>query len=97
MKPEQRLTNPNLVENEQENNTGSLRPLSLDEFIGQTQTKKNLNIYIEAAKKLESALDHVLLYGPPGLGKTTLAGIVAKELQVNFRATSGPILTKSGD
>ncbi|MFZ8864521.1 MAG: Holliday junction branch migration DNA helicase RuvB [Rickettsiales bacterium] len=74
-----------------------LRPTYLADFIGQTKTKQNLKIYIEAAKKLNSAIDHILCYGPPGLGKTTLAAIVAKELQVNFKATSGPILTKSGD
>ncbi|MBT4879140.1 MAG: Holliday junction branch migration DNA helicase RuvB [Alphaproteobacteria bacterium] len=74
-----------------------LRPSYLDDFIGQTKVKHNLHIYIDAAKKLDSAIDHILFYGPPGLGKTTLAAIVAKELQVNFKATSGPILTKSGD
>ena len=74
-----------------------LRPSYLDDFIGQTKVKQNLHIYIDAAKKLDSAIDHILFYGPPGLGKTTLAAIVAKELQVNFKATSGPILTKSGD
>lgn len=74
-----------------------LRPSYLDDFIGQTRVKQNLHIYIDAAKKLDSAIDHILFYGPPGLGKTTLAAIVAKELQVNFKATSGPILTKSGD
>jgi len=92
---DQRITNP---ENQKDDAAGNaLRPSYLDDFIGQSQAKKNLKVYIEAAKKLESAIDHVLFYGPPGLGKTTLAGIVAKELQVNFRATSGPVLTKSGD
>lgn len=74
-----------------------LRPQKLEEFIGQSALKDNLKIYINSAKKRSDMLDHVLFYGPPGLGKTTLAGIVAKELGVSFRATSGPILTKAGD
>lgn len=74
-----------------------LRPDFLNEFIGQKNIKNNLAVYINAAKKLETNLDHILFYGPPGLGKTTLAGIIAKELQVNFKATTGPILSKSGD
>lgn len=74
-----------------------LRPDFLSEFIGQKNIKNNLAVYINAAKKLETNLDHILFYGPPGLGKTTLAGIIAKELQVNFKATTGPILSKSGD
>ena len=76
---------------------GALRPLSLDEFIGQKDLRENLNIFIQAARKRESAMDHVLFFGPPGLGKTTLAQIVAKELGVGFRATSGPVIAKSGD
>jgi Holliday junction DNA helicase RuvB len=75
----------------------TLRPKRLDEFIGQKDLKKNLKIYIQAAKAREEALDHVLFYGPPGLGKTTLSQIIANELNVGIRMTSGPILTKAGD
>ncbi len=75
----------------------AMRPQSLSEFVGQAQTKANLSIFIEAARGRGEALDHVLLFGPPGLGKTTLAQIIARELGVNFRATSGPVLAKAGD
>ena len=75
----------------------NLRPSSLDEFVGQRQVCENLKIFIEAAKMRHEALDHVLLFGPPGLGKTTLASIIAKELGVNFKATSAPMISKSGD
>jgi len=75
----------------------SLRPKYFNEYIGQQEAKDNLNIYIQAAKQRGEALDHVLLYGPPGLGKTTLAGIIANELGVNFRITSGPAIEKAGD
>ncbi|GCL67966.1 Holliday junction branch migration DNA helicase RuvB [Veillonella tobetsuensis] len=75
----------------------SLRPKYFNEYIGQREAKDNLNIYIQAAKQRGEALDHVLLYGPPGLGKTTLAGIIANELEVNFRITSGPAIEKAGD
>jgi Holliday junction DNA helicase RuvB len=74
-----------------------LRPQRLAEFIGQEQVRKNLSIFIEAARARHEALDHVLFVGPPGLGKTTLAQIVARELGVNFRATSGPVIAKAGD
>jgi holliday junction DNA helicase RuvB len=75
----------------------SLRPQYLHEFIGQQAARDNLRIFIEAAKQRADALDHVLFYGPPGLGKTTLAQIMARELGVNFRATSGPVISKAGD
>ena len=75
----------------------SLRPKYFNEYIGQREAKDNLNIYLQAAKQRGEALDHVLLYGPPGLGKTTLAGIIANELGVNFRITSGPAIEKAGD
>ncbi len=75
----------------------SLRPKTLDEYIGQQKAKDNLSIYIKAANLRKEALDHVLIYGPPGLGKTTLAGIIANEMGVNFRITSGPAIEKQGD
>ncbi len=75
----------------------SLRPKTLDEYIGQDKAKENLSIYIKAAKMRNEALDHVLLYGPPGLGKTTLSGIIAREMGVNCRITSGPAIEKQGD
>ena len=74
-----------------------LRPLVLDEFIGQQALRENLKVFIEAAKARGDAMDHVLLFGPPGLGKTTLAQIIAKEMGVGFRATSGPVISKAGD
>jgi holliday junction DNA helicase RuvB len=75
----------------------SLRPQRLDEFVGQEQARANLKVFIEAARARKEALDHVLFVGPPGLGKTTLAQILARELGVNFRATSGPVIAKAGD
>jgi Holliday junction DNA helicase RuvB len=75
----------------------ALRPQSLAEFVGQARSKANLKVFIDAARGRGEALDHVLLFGPPGLGKTTLAQIIARELGVNFRSTSGPVLAKAGD
>ena len=74
-----------------------LRPRSLDEFIGQSKVKENLRIFIEAAKARSEALDHVLVHGFPGLGKTTLAYIISQELQVNLKTTSGPVIERPGD
>ena len=91
---EDRLQSP---ERKVEDIDAALRPKTLDEFIGQEAARGNLRVFIEAAKKRSEALDHVLFFGPPGLGKTTLAQIIARELGVGFRATSGPVIAKSGD
>ena len=74
-----------------------LRPKTLAEYVGQEKAKENLSVFIKAAKIRKEPLDHVLLYGPPGLGKTTLSGIIANEMSVNFRITSGPAIEKPGD
>ncbi|MDR3186941.1 MAG: Holliday junction branch migration DNA helicase RuvB [Holosporaceae bacterium] len=87
--------NPELLESESAEY--SLRPTNLKDFIGQESVKDNLRIFIESAKKRRLAMDHVLFFGPPGLGKTTLSNIISKELGVGFKATSGPILAKAGD
>jgi Holliday junction DNA helicase RuvB len=90
---------PRLVsaEKREDDVDASIRPLSLEDFTGQEAARKNLRVFIEAAKARGDALDHVLFVGPPGLGKTTLAQIVARELGVNFRSTSGPVIAKAGD
>ncbi|MBX3579726.1 MAG: Holliday junction branch migration DNA helicase RuvB [Rhizobiaceae bacterium] len=90
---------PRIISSEKrgEDSDATLRPQSLDEFIGQAAARANLKVFVEAARSRNEALDHVLFVGPPGLGKTTLAQIMAKELGVNFRSTSGPVIAKAGD
>jgi Holliday junction DNA helicase RuvB len=92
--PPRRLVGP---EKRDDDTDASIRPLALDDFTGQEAARANLKVFIEAAKTRGDALDHVLFVGPPGLGKTTLAQIVARELGVNFRSTSGPVIAKAGD
>lgn len=92
------MTSPDLTPDRQpEDPDAALRPKSLAEFVGQEAARDNLRVFIEAAKSRAEAMDHVLFFGPPGLGKTTLAQIVAKELGVGFRSTSGPVIAKAGD
>ena len=94
---ENRMVAPNSIKTDSDEIDYSLRPKTLSEYIGQEKVKENLSIYIEAAKKRGEPLDHVLLYGPPGLGKTTLSAIIAHEMGVNIRITSGPAIEKPGD
>lgn len=93
----ERIIDPNESFQDIEENDNPLRPQTLEEYVGQEKVKENLKVFIEAAKIRKEPLDHVLLYGPPGLGKTTLSMIIAKELGVNIRITSGPAIEKPGD
>jgi len=97
MEFERRIVSPERSLTDGEDMELSIRPLTLNEYIGQEKAKENLSIFIQAAKKRQEPLDHVLLYGPPGLGKTTLSGIIAHEMGVNIRITSGPAIEKPGD
>lgn len=94
---ENKIINPEIEDNIEERLEKTLRPKTLDEYIGQTKVKEQMKIYIEAAQKRGEPLDHVLLYGPPGLGKTTLSNIISNEMNSNIKITSGPAIEKPGD
>ena len=94
---EENLISPNVADEMESQQENVLRPKTLSEYIGLTKVKENMKVYIEAAKKREEPLDHVLLYGPPGLGKTTLANIISHEMNSNLKITSGPAIEKPGD
>ena len=94
---ENKIINPELEDGQEERLENSLRPKTLDEYIGQSKVKENMKIYIEAAKKRGEPLDHCLFYGPPGLGKTTLSNIISNEMHSNIKITSGPAIEKPGD
>ena len=97
MMEEERIISPELIDIQEQRIENSLRPKTLEEYIGQDKVKENMKVYIEAAKKRGEPLDHVLLYGPPGLGKTTLASIISNEMNSNIKITSGPAIEKPGD
>ena len=94
--PNNSITNPDKLDEDKINET-NLRPKNFKDFIGQKKEIDKLKVYIQAIQNREESLDHVILYGPPGLGKTTLANIISKELNVNIKMTSGPILDRAGD
>ena len=93
----QRLVEVETVSFEEETNEQSLRPSSWDDYIGQEKIKKNLRVFIDASRKRAEALDHILFYGPPGLGKTTLSYLISNEMSSNIKITAGPMIEKSGD
>ncbi len=97
MEENENIIRPELESKQEEKMENTLRPQLLNEYIGQHKVKENMKIYIEAARRRGEPLDHVLLYGPPGLGKTTLAGIIANEMKANIKITSGPAIEKPGD
>src|SRR5574344_2846750 len=93
----QRLVEVEQISFEEESNEQSLRPSSWEDYIGQEKIKKNLRVFIDASKKRGEALDHILFYGPPGLGKTTLSYLISNEMKTNIKVTAGPMIEKSGD